>query len=284
MLGSPCSSSSFSDLAETGCAPVRRCGWLSGAGPSNFGVAIRRNPQYFGSIRAGLSNAAKMLVQRLDVGPRGFRARRPAGFAGGACGAIWGETRGGGRRGRRGQRWRFREWQVAFPPRAPSEDRSKARRPSSPRPGRLSTYTSCGEDRAAGGRNSRDGGSFRRVEGFDQPRAHRLVDRQLGGDERRQHGSRQLMARAMPCRGSGLPAFMAFERRDHAIDGVGCRASSSVSPSVRARESPEPDELLAILLPLQRVSITYPSSVLQIRLRQPLAEAPDSLFLWETWI
>jgi len=79
-----------------------------------------------------------------------------------------------------------------------------------------------------------------------------LVDGQLGGDERGQHGT---LAPGIPhaCRGSGLPAFCAFERRDDAIDGVGSGFLGSRLRS--ALRTPGADQPPPIVLPLQPVSV-----------------------------
>ena len=86
--------------------------------------------------------------------------------------------------------------------------------------------------------------------------AHRHVDRELRGDKRRQHGAvLPGMTGAVP-RQWPASLHVTFERRNHAIDGVRARLFLRLALGQSLRNAGEADELLPVLLPLQRVSIT----------------------------
>ena len=97
MFGSPCSSSSFSDSAET-AAPVSPRGWLSGAGFSNFGCGPSANP--FGATKAGLSKAARCSSSGCNSGREALSAGRPAGLFRCGHGRNMGEFDARGKGGR----------------------------------------------------------------------------------------------------------------------------------------------------------------------------------------
>ena len=98
MLGSPCSSRAFSDSALAG-APIRPCGWLSGAALSNFGCGASPKPCGFCSTRAGLSSSARCSPSGWTSGREAFEFASRPGFLGAGMGRIWGESRDGGRAG-----------------------------------------------------------------------------------------------------------------------------------------------------------------------------------------
>ena len=97
ILGSPSSSSAFSESADT-AAPVSPRGWLSGAGVSNFGCGASPKPRRpFLPRKGGIEQLGEMLVERLQVRARRLGLRRGVGFSGGRHGDNMGRIGGWGK-------------------------------------------------------------------------------------------------------------------------------------------------------------------------------------------
>ena len=111
MLGSPPSSNSFSDSALAG-APIRPCGWLSGAALSNFGCGASPNALRLGLDQGGIEQFREMLAEWMDLGPRGLGLHVAGGFFGGGHRRNMGRVEGR----RKGE---DNEWGPAAKTRAP---------------------------------------------------------------------------------------------------------------------------------------------------------------------
>src|ERR1700721_3386858 len=99
---------------------------------------------------------------------------------------------------------------------------------------------------------------LRELELRPAPLAPRLVDRELRGNERRQHGAvLSGMAGAVP-RQRLACLHVAFERRNHAVNSVGARLVLCFALAQSLGDPGEADEPPSLLLTLQRISIAEP--------------------------